>query len=303
MRILLTGASGFVGRSAIAALAKHKVEVFALSRKPVAAQENLYPLAMNLLDSKQIRQVIADVRATCVIHLAWNVSHASFYSAPANLDWAAASISLYRYAVEAGATRFVGVGSCAEYAPEPGTDCDEQTSTISPTSLYGIAKDAVRRVTRAHAQINGVSFAWARLFHLFGPGEDTRRFVPSICLQLARGLGAPMSSGDDIRDYMDVRDAAEALVQLVFSNVTGEVNIGSGHGVSVADVAHSLANIARRPDLLQRGALPDRTNEQPRLVANTQRLNNEVGFSLSHPLRDRLEETYRMWETLSEQPL
>lgn len=303
MRILLTGASGFVGRWAIAALAKHKVEVFALSRKPVPAQANIYPLALNVLDGQQIRQVIADIGATCVVHLAWNVGYGSFYSAAANLDWAAASINLYRYAVEAGATRFIGVGSCAEYAPEPGADCDEQTSTISPTSLYGIAKDAVRRVTSAHAQINGVSFAWARLFHLFGPGEDPRRLVPSICLQLARGLRAPISSGNDIRDYMDVRDAAEALVQIVLSNVTGDVNIGSGYGISVADVAHSLENIAGRPGLLRRGVLPDRANEQPRLVANINRLNQEVGFSLSHPLRDRLEETYRMWETLSEQTI
>ncbi|MCK1737081.1 NAD(P)-dependent oxidoreductase [Bradyrhizobium sp. 138] len=303
MRILLTGASGFVGRWTVAALAKHKVEVFALSRKPVPAQKNVYPLALSVLDGQQIRQVFDDVRATCVVHLAWDVSHGSFYTASTNLDWAAGSINLYRYAVEAGATRFVGIGSCAEYAPEPGTDCDEQTSAISPTSLYGIAKDAVRRVTSAHAQTNGVSFVWARLFHLFGPGEPPERLVPSVCLQLARGLGAPISSGNDIRDYMDVRDAAEALGRLVLSDVTGEINIGSGHGISVAEVAHSLESIAGRPGLLQRGVLPDRTSEQPRLVANTKRLNKEVGFTLSRPLRDRLAETYRMWEALSEQTI
>lgn len=263
----------------------------------------MYPLASNLLDSQQIRQAIADVRPTCVVHLAWDVSHSSFYTAPTNLDWAAASINLYRYAVEAGATRFVGIGSCAEYAPEPDTDCDEQTSTIAPTSLYGIAKDAVRRVTGAHAQNNAVSFVWARLFHLFGPGEDPRRLVPSVCLRLARGHRAPISSGNDIRDYMDVRDAAEALAQLALSNITGDVNIGSGHGISVADIAHSLARIAGRPSLLLRGVLPDRTSEQPRLVANTKRLNKEVGFTPLCPLRDRLVETYRMWEILSEQTI
>jgi nucleoside-diphosphate-sugar epimerase len=269
--------------------------VFALSRAALPPSPSGHPISVDLLDPKSVRKMVVDIRPNTVLHIAWDVSHEQFYQAAVNLDWVAASIQLARAAVDAGVSRIVGVGTCFEYAAPDKGDCDEQMTPAEPTTLYGISKDAVRRVIAGYTLQQGVSFAWARLFHMFGPFEDSRRLVPSVSLRLARGLPASLSSGLALRDFMDVRDVGEALATLTLSNVTGTVNIGSGRAVSIDEIANHLSEIAGRSDLIQRGALPDRPNEAPRIVAATRRLTTEVGYSPSRPLREGLVDAYNWW--------
>jgi nucleoside-diphosphate-sugar epimerase len=295
LRILVTGATGFVGRWAAKALTMRGAEVFSLSRAASQPGASGHAIAADLLDHASIRQVVNDIRPNTVLHLAWDVSHGRFYQAPANLDWLAASIHLARAAVDAGASRIVGVGTCVEYAPPEEHDCDEHTTLVEPTTLYGISKDAARRAISGYASEIGFSFAWARLFHMFGPFEDPRRLVPSVSVQLACGLPAALSSGRALRDFMDVRDVGEALAMLTLSDVAGAVNIGSGRAVSVGEIADHLADIAGRGGLIRRGDLPDRPDEAPRIVAATRRLNAEVGYPPPRPLRENLADAYDWW--------
>jgi nucleoside-diphosphate-sugar epimerase len=123
------------------------------------------------------------------------------------------------------------------------------------------------------------SFAWARLFHLFGPGENPARLVPSIMIALREGREAQCSSGRPVRDFISTQNAAAAITALATSQVTGPVNIGSGAPISIAAMARLIAHISGRPYLLRLGALPDRPNESPYMVAHTGRLRREVGFT------------------------
>ncbi len=296
VRVLVTGATGFVGRWATNALTARGAEVVRLSRTASQGGNGGPVVAANLLDPNAIRRVVNEVRPNVVLHLAWDVSHGRFYQAAANLDWLAASVHLARAAIDAGVSRIVGVGTCVEYSPPENDDCDEDTTPAEPNTLYGISKEALRRVISRYAAENGFSFAWARLFYLFGPFEDARRLVPSVSIQLARGLPAELSSGRALRDFMDVRDVGEALAMLTLSDVTGTVNVGSGRAVSIGAVADQLAEIAGRSDLIRRGTLPDRPDEAPRIVAATRRLNTEVGYPAPRPLRDSLAEAYNWWQ-------
>jgi nucleoside-diphosphate-sugar epimerase len=295
LRVLVTGATGFVGRWAAKALSARGAEVFCLLRNASRPAEIGHTIVADLLDGGSVRKVVTDIRPNAVLHVAWDVSHGKFYQAAVNLDWLAASIQLARVAADAGVSRIVGVGTCVEYAAPEEEDCDEQTTPVQPTTLYGISKDAVRRVIAGYAPQAGFSFAWARLFHMYGPFEDQRRLVPSVCVRLAQGAPVEISSGSVLRDFMDVRDVGEALAMLTLSKVTGGVNIGSGRAVRVADIAGQLADIAGRADLIRHGALPGRSNEAPRIVATTRRLNHEVGYSPSRPLLESLAETYAWW--------
>jgi nucleoside-diphosphate-sugar epimerase len=123
------------------------------------------------------------------------------------------------------------------------------------------------------------SFAWARLFHLFGPGENPARLVPSIMLALREGREAQCASGRPVRDFISTQNAAAAITALATSATTGPVNIASGAPISIAAMARLIAEIAGRPYLLRLGALPDRLNEPPYMVAHTGRLRREVGFT------------------------
>jgi nucleoside-diphosphate-sugar epimerase len=139
----------------------------------------------------------------------------------------------------------------------------------------------------AHA---GVSLAWARFFLIFGFGEDARRLIPAMIRGLLAQQEVALSSGRQIRDFMDTRDVADALAALVSAEgVAGPVNMASGRALSLRDLGQILARIAeRREELLEFGALPDREGEPASMVAEISRLTHEAGFTPQHTLEARL---------------
>jgi nucleoside-diphosphate-sugar epimerase len=297
VRVLVTGASGFLGRPAIRSLADRGAEVFALARNLSRVAAPVRQISSDLFDAERVRQIVDDVRPHAILHLAWYVAHDRFWQAAENLDHVAATMWLARVAADAGVSRFVGVGTCFEYAwPESGL-CDEFDTAVAPATLYGISKDAAQRILSRFASNGAFSFAWARPFHLYGPFEPPLRLVASIAAALGTGRPARISSGMAVRDFMDVRDAGDALAALTLSPVTGPVNIASGRAASVAEIADQLGRIAGRPDLVMRGALPDRPDEPPRVIAATARLAREVGFVPSRSLEQGLAEAYAWWQT------
>ncbi|SFK94532.1 NAD-dependent epimerase/dehydratase family protein [Falsiroseomonas stagni] len=269
-RVLVTGASGFVGRPLPAALAALGFEVHATAWRAAGA------LRANLLDEAEQAALLRDVKPGVIVHAAWYVEHGRFWTAPQNTDWLDASTALARRFAEAGGRRFIGIGSCAEYATEPDDALWPESRPIAPATPYGIAKAALAARLMA---MQGLSVAWARLFHLFGPGEHPDRLVPSVALALGQGREARCASGRPIRDFASTWFVADAVAALAASDVTGAVNIGAGEGRSIRDIAETIARLAGRPDLLRMGALPDRPGEVPRMVADTTRLRREVGFT------------------------
>src|SRR5690606_28146161 len=122
-------------------------------------------------------------------------------------------------------------------------------------------KDSLRRLLDVFFAENETSFAWARLFFLYGPGEAPTRLVSSLARALVAGEQADCSTGRIVRDFMDVRDAGAALAALAASEVTGPVNIGTGRGTSIADIALTMGRLAGREHLVGLGTLPDRAGE------------------------------------------
>jgi nucleoside-diphosphate-sugar epimerase len=300
MRILLTGASGFVGQHTLAALSAHSDDIHAVSRRPAIAPNGCRWHEADLLSPGLAKQLIGEIRPDCVLHLAWYVEHGKFWTDPVNLDWVGATLDLARASADAGIPRFISTGTCYEYDwPDTG-DCDERTTPLSSHSLYDTSKDCLRRLLETFFSLNGTSFAWARLFFLYGPGEGPGRLVSSLARSLVAGEKAMCSKGLAVRDFMDVRDVAAALAALAASPVTGPVNIATGHEMSVADIALTMGRIAGREDLVRLGALPDRAGEPPRIVAKVDRLTREVGFTPMWSIEQGLEEALAYWRERAE---
>ena len=281
-RILVTGATGFIGRHIPALLQARGFETHITARNVLPAPPGITAHGVDLLRGNDAQLLIRDIRPDIIIHTAWYVAHGRFWTAPENTDWLEASTALAAYAAEAGTRRFVGIGTCAEYATEAGDDAYPwpETRPIAPATPYGEAKAALGRrlggIAEARARF---SFTCARLFHLFGEGENPARLVPSIMIALRAGREAQCSSGRPVRDFISTQNAAAAIVALAASHVTGPVNIASGAPISIAAMARLIAQIAGRPYLLRLGALPDRPNEPAYMVAHTGRLRREVGFT------------------------
>jgi nucleoside-diphosphate-sugar epimerase len=295
MRILVTGASGFIGRHAASELARQGHELIAVARKPLGDLPDVDWRECDLLVPDAAARLVGDAHPDAVLHLAWATEHGRFWTDPANLLWLARSLDLAHAAQQAGVARLVMAGTCFEYDFEDGSDCDEHLTALRQHTLYDTMKDACRRAVAAYADSTDLSFAWARLFHLYGPHESPGRLVSSIARALAAGEPAPTSRGLVWRDFMDARDAGAALAALTTSDVTGPVNVATGEAVQIATVARMLGDMAGCPDLVQFGALPDRAGDPPRIVARVARLRDEVGFVPAHTLREGLSDALDWW--------
>jgi nucleoside-diphosphate-sugar epimerase len=297
-RVLVTGAGGFVARHALAPLAASGAEVHAVTRGGDARDDgHLRWHRADLLERDARRSLIRELRPDVVLHCAWVTGHGRFWTAPDNLDWSAATLDLVREACECGLGRFVGVGTCFEYPGDTAGPCNELTTRPKPRTLYAVAKDACRRILVEFGPGTGLSFAWARLFLLYGPGEHPARLVPDVARALVDGRPARIGSGRAVRDFMDTRDAGAALAALTLSSVEGAVNVASGEAVSVRTVAETLARLAGEPGHVEIGALPDR-DEPAYLVADVGRLRGEVGFDAVRPLEQGLSEALEYWRNM-----
>jgi nucleoside-diphosphate-sugar epimerase len=298
-KVLVTGASGFIGRPVLKRLINDDNEVHAVSRSPSSvAPERVVWHRLDLFDSAAVWRLLEDVRPDSLLHAAWYVEHGRFWEAPENLDWVGRTLELLRAFANVGGRRAVMLGTCAEYdwlgADGP---LEEGRAAIEPATLYGAAKDAVRRLACAYAERAGVELAWARLFFFFGPREDPRRLVASVIRSLLSGAPAKTTSGRQKRDFMYVDEVARAVVELLRSAVVGPVNVASGTAMATAELVDRIATEIGRPELVQRGALADRAGEPPLLLADVTRLREEVGFIPRMSTAEAIHRTVAWWRT------
>jgi len=292
-RVLVTGASGFVGRAAVAALRRRGFEVHAVARTPVAELEADAWHEADLLDPVAAGPLVRAAGASHLLHLAWTTEHGAFWSDPANLEWSRATVGLFQaFAAERGA-RAVLAGSCAQYdwSPEAlGSSgvADESESARRPATLYGTAKQETAERLEAWAFSRRLSYATALLFFPYGPFDDAGRLVPSLTRDLVAGRTATVRTGDEVRDFVHVDDCGAALAALVDSRVTGSVNIGTGHGSSVAEVAGHVARILGGEELLR---IDPQGETASTVIASVERLRDQVGFSARYDLESGLRQT------------
>lgn len=250
--LLLTGATGFVGRAVLAEALARGMAVTAVSRQAGPARAGLRWRAADLLQPAGRALALAGPVAPVLVHGAWYVEHGAFWTSELNAAWRVASAELVRGFVENGGKVVVALGSCAEYAPLPDGGAPwAEDRALGPVSPYGAAKVALHDDLAAICAAAGAQLVWARLFHLTGRGEDRRRFLPQMADALRGGRVALVRAAELRRDFAPTDHVARALLQLARSDAAaGAVNVGAGAGASLGDYARLLADRLGRPDLL-----------------------------------------------------
>jgi len=301
-RVVITGASGFVGRHCVEPLLRRGYEVHMVGRRRfVEDSARVRWHRLDLLADNAIAGLLDDLRASHLLHLAWCTTPGLYWTARENLAWVRASVRLMEAFAQSGGQRIVTSGTCAEYEWKQGA-LAEQSTPLKPRTLYGICKLAVCDIFDAFARQAGISAAWGRLFFLYGPNEQPERLVASVCSSLLANKEARTTDGAQIRDLLYVEDAADALVALLDSPVTGSVNIASGQGISLSEVVGRVASKLGRTHLLKLGAIPCRPEEPAKLVADVSRLTSELGWQPRVGLDEGLDRTIAWWSArLSEE--
>lgn len=293
-RVLVTGAGGFIGRPAVAALQSRGFEVHAVSsRQAPATRAGVIWHQADLLDAVSTEMVLQQVLPTHLLHLAWQVRPGAWSGAEGHLGWLRAGLSLLEQFAAVGGRRVVMAGSCAEYDWSAGV-CNEAATPIAPATLYGATKAALGSVLHAFARDIGMSAAWARIFFTFGPHEHPNRLVASVIRALLAGAPAACTDGSQVRDFLYVDDVADALAALVGNTVGGDINVGSGEPISVADLARRVGDLMERPDLIRLGARVAAFAEAPLVVADSTRL-RAMGWAPRYGLDAGLGATIDWW--------
>ena len=274
-RVLVTGASGFVGRPAVAALVARGAEVHAVARsRPTEGPDGVEWHACDLLEPGAGRALVERLRPDQLLHLAWTTESGKFWESPENERWQAASHDLVKSFAAAGGRRAVIAGTCAEYRWGV-EDRLREDSPLAPQSRYAAAKDALRRQL---VDVRGLSVAWARLFFLYGPGQNDQRLVPSVIDALTRGERPRLTAGSQRRDYLYVDDAAQALTELLTTELTGPVNVASGRAPAVRDLVLAIADALGRTELVEFGAL-EAPEEAAVVEGDVRRLRAAINFA------------------------
>lgn len=268
--ILVTGGTGFVGRQVLRALAEENCRVRLVIRR---GREDRAPRSAAIDTVVATADMWSETGAwwdsVCqgvdtVIHVAWYAEPGRYLQSPKNLDCLSGTLRLGQAAARAKVRRFVGIGTCFEYDLSAGYLPVE--TPLGPATPYAGAKAAAFVALSHQLPRQGVAFVWCRLFYLYGEGEAEARLVPYLHARLRAGEPAELSSGTQIRDYLDVREAGRMIVAAARGGVEGAVNICSGTPVTVRQLAEAIADEYGRRDLLRFGARPDNLTDPPCVV-------------------------------------
>jgi nucleoside-diphosphate-sugar epimerase len=301
MKVLVTGATGFIGSHVVHALLGEGHEVRALVR-PSSQRDRLADLKDDIewVEADLLASPVAELEPAlrglgACIHAAWYVEPGRYLRALENVAWVGASVRLLQALAESGCPRAVFVGTCFEYDHSFGYL--SETTPTAPRSLYGAAKLATYLTGERVAEDLGIGFAWGRLFYQYGPYEAEGRLVPAVIRSLLGGEEAHVTEGRQIRDFLHVKDVASALTAVMSSDCTGSVNIGSGHPVSVRELVATIATRLGAPHLVRYGARPTSPSDPPFICANNTRLRDEVGWQPAFDLQSGLDHTIEWWSS------
>ena len=306
-RILVIGASGFIGRWVSAALAGQGALVSALVRDPAkvpteigeASGISLVPgdveRRTELADS--IAEVMADLRPSVTFNLVgYGVRPGQDDPGTAerlNTDFVG---RLMKVAADVRDDDWPGnavvhAGSQAEYGPLTQL---EESQDPEPVSLYGRTKLAGTRLAARCARDTGLPAVVARVFNVYGPGEPAHRLLPTLIRRAADEDPIDLTSCVQERDFVFVRDVADAMLRLgAASPLQGEpVNIATGRPIPLRELVLSAAQqLQISPERLRFGALPDRPLEVPSPAVSARRLRELTGWSPATSLEVGIRET------------
>jgi len=291
-RLLVTGGSGFIGQNLLPIIDTGKYEVHCISSKKRTEASDIVWHHCNLMEQRELAKLFQEVQPSHLIHLAWSTEPGQ-YNLPDNFKWMEAGMNLLKLFQEYGGKRVLLAGSGVEYDWSYG-QCSEETTPVSNETLYGACKNLLREYSHAFLKHHKISYAWCRLFFIYGPSENPLRLVPHVITSLLNGETATVRSGDLYRDYLYVKDYADSLLHVMESDFQGVVNIGSGEPNKIEYIANLIGEIIGRNELIKFERPARITNRT--VVADTSILNNQIGWKPKMSVKESLVETIEWWK-------
>jgi len=312
MRCLVTGAAGFLGSHLLPRLLENGDTVTVLLRptsNPWRIQQLLPQVEVIRCDLTEIESIghhLKAARPEVVYHLAWAGGNSGKHQNDLSQieDNLPFSLAFFRKAAEAGARRWIGCGSAAEYGLMDGPI--SESDVPQPHTLYGISKYALCLTTAKMCALLGLEYLWARPFGVYGPQDHPRGLIPFVIRTLLRGERPSLTAGEQRWDYLYVEDAARALARLASAPAAGIFNVASGEAGSLRGLVERIRDLIDPALPLGFGEIAYPPDQLMSLQADVSKLQRLAGWfpqvSLDEGLRRVIEEHQREI-TLSQQQL
>jgi nucleoside-diphosphate-sugar epimerase len=293
-RILITGSTGFIGSAVLhrALTAGHEVGVLLRPGHPAPPRAPAITVVTGSMAEPPWEALRAFAPDT-LIHCAWIATPGLYLESPENWNHVEWSESLVMRLVEQGLQQLVVLGTCIEYRMGPDRLHETETS-LDPKTPYALAKDRLRRrLVERLTDHPGVRLAWGRVFYPYGEGEHPARLCSSLISTLRRGDEVVLRTPDSTKDYIHISDLAEAILRVAEARVDGPVNLGTGTGVTVREIADRLAAMLGRADRVRTSSptVPDPLGDIVADAGRLRKLGWEPKVTLESGLRRLIDTT------------
>jgi len=309
-RVFLTGATGFVGSHLLKRLIREGCEVHISVRESSSLWriedviDNCNCHVIDLTDFDGVKNLVKKINPDIIFHLAaYGVDYQQqniYQAVNININ---VSVNLFDVFLKNNGFRFIHTGTSSEYGHK-NTPISEH-HLPNPVGIYGITKLAsVQLLSFMSKQAQNGNLIILRPFGVFGELEGSHKFFPKVIDKLSRGLPVQMTGGEQIRDYIYVDDLIDAYIKATvvpLKDVVEIINIGSGKGVPLKEIALTIAKqLGADESLLQFGALPYRPDEIMYSVANIEKAKNLLGWKPKTSLEKGIENMIRWYKQRQE---
>jgi nucleoside-diphosphate-sugar epimerase len=304
-RVLVTGATGFLGSHVVRRLLAEDATVYGVSSSVSSASperlagvlDRIELLEANMRDASSLTEVVRTARPQLVLHqAAFTHVGKSFSRIDENIQTNIQGTANLLLALDGNYERFVNIGSGDVYgdAPVP----FHEDGPVRPASPYAVSKYAAERFCRMFHQAYGWPIVCLRPFNVYGPQQSPDRIIPELINSALRGRDLEMTEGKQTREFMYVDDVADVFVRsLVQPGIDGEViNVSRGEEVSIRELAQTVLDLMGNPVHALFGALDYRPTEIWRMFGDNTKARELLGWSPTTTLPDGLNQTIKWYQ-------
>ncbi len=272
-KVIVTGINGLIGQHIVKPLKELDFEIYGIGRKDFTTNQFHY-IKADINDFIEIENIFNKIQPEYLIHLAWDLSKGYFHS-NANFDMLTSSINILKYFKNNGGKKAIYIGTYAEYSFDniPAKEND----ILNPASVYAKCKNYLREVCELYCKNNNIDFCWVRLFNTYGENDNNTRLFPYIINKLKNNEKVSVNHSHLEKDYIYAGDVGIMLASIIDSDVNGIINICSGKGIKLGDLAIMIAEKLGKTNLLELNELY--TDEPLKTIGDNSRILNELKFT------------------------
>lgn len=305
---LVTGGTGFIGSNLVRELINRNWNVFVLVRKNSKLgnkrikdlEKVSYIYTDDLFDKKESKYGFPQFDA-CFHLAAYGVDYNQnnlYDIIDGNIRFI---IDLLEFCKNNNTKKIINTGSCFEYGLNEGIKLNER-ERLNPNSYYATAKVACENIAKIFAKDHNLCLITVRPFGVFGENEGLHRLVPQLMHSVINQKPLHMTKGEQVRDYLYVKDLIEAYIVLALSNVPCyEVyNVCSSMELTIKELALKIAEISNAdPDLFNFGAIEYRVNEVMHFVGDNSKIKKHSKWEPNFTLDQGIAKTFKWYKNNS----